>query len=133
MRKLLLPAILLTAFLGIALAVFAADAPAGDSSVKPVVPNPAGQAPTVPAPANAKPAPKSGPVSPEDINGVDFSGLSEEQKKLAVDLLNSYTCDCGCSPPMKIAACRRDDPKCSRSLGMATQVVSLIKQGKSRD
>src|SRR5262245_53683649 len=115
MRKLLLPAVLVTLMLGVVLAVVAADAPAN-------------------APANgAKPAPKAGPVPPEDMNGVDFSGLTDAQKSLVIDLLNSYTCDCGCSPPMKVAQCRRDDAKCSRSLGMATQVVSLVKAGKTRD
>jgi len=119
MRKLLLPAVLVTLMLGVVLVVVAADAPA--------------KAPTVAAPDGAKPAPKAGPVAPEDMNGVDFTGLSDAQKSLVIDLLNSYTCDCGCSPPMKVAQCRRDDAKCSRSLGMATQVVSLVKAGKSRE
>src|SRR5262249_30033100 len=59
------------------------------------------------------------------------SGLTDAQKKLAVDLFNEYGCDCGCG--MKIAVCRHTDKKCPRSLPLATQIVDLIKQGKSRD
>src|SRR5262245_21367853 len=104
MRKLFLPAVLVSLMLGAALVVIAAD---------------------------AKPAPKTGPVTPEDMAGVDWSGLTDAQKKLAVDILNENNCDCSCG--MKLGVCRRDDPKCGRSLPLANQVVSLVKQGKTRE
>ena len=71
------------------------------------------------------------PVPPEQMQGVDFSGLDEAKKKLAVDVLNANSCDCGCG--MKLAVCRRDDPKCPRSPGLAADVVKLAGQGKSAD
>ena len=85
-----------------------------------------------PAPA-AKPAPAaapSGPVPPEAMTGVDFGGLTQEQKDSAVSILNENSCDCGCG--MKVGVCRRDDPKCPRSPTLAKQVVDMTKAGKSR-
>jgi len=77
------------------------------------------------------PAPAAGPVAPEAMTGLVFDGLTPEQKLLAVSILNENGCDCGCG--MKIAVCRRDDPKCPRSPGLGTQVIDLVKQGKGRD
>jgi hypothetical protein len=103
-------------------------------------PAPAAPAPTpvaappgapAPAPPGAPAAKPAGPVSAEEITGVDFSGLTPEQKKLAVDLLNEYKCPCPCG--MKLAQCRRDMKTCKESQAAADQVVSLLKQGKSRD
>jgi protein-disulfide isomerase len=34
---------------------------------------------------------------------------------------------------MKLAVCRRDDPKCPRSPGLGTSVIDLVKQGKTKD
>lgn len=120
MRKLFLSTVLVSLLLGVALVVVAADAKA------PV---------TAPAPsaagASAKPAPKAGPATAEEMSGVDFSGLTDAQKKFTVDLLNESNCDCSCG--MKIAVCRRDDSKCPRSLPLSQQVVSLVKQGKTRE
>jgi protein-disulfide isomerase len=63
--------------------------------------------------------------------GIDFTGLTPAQKDLAVSILNDNGCDCSCG--MKVAVCRRDDSKCTRSLALGNQVVSLVKQGKTRD
>lgn len=71
------------------------------------------------------------PVPPEQMQGVDFSGLDAAKKKLAVDVLNANGCDCGCG--MKLGVCRRDDPKCPRSPGLAAEVVKLAGQGKTSD
>jgi protein-disulfide isomerase len=71
------------------------------------------------------------PVPPEKMQGVDFSGLDEPKKKLAVEILNENGCDCGCG--MKLAVCRRDDPTCPRSPGLAAQVVKLVSEGKGKD
>jgi hypothetical protein len=84
--------------------------------------------PKAPAPA-AKPA--AGPVAPEAMNGLSWDGLTPEQKTLAVGILNENSCDCGCG--MKLAVCRRDDAKCTRSLGLSTDVIGLVKSGKGRD
>src|SRR5262245_7879624 len=80
----------------------------------------ASPAPAPAAPAAAKPSPPPGPVEPEAMTKLDFSGLNDDQKKMAVSLLNEHSCDCGCG--MKLAVCRRDDPKCSRSTALGTQV-----------
>ena len=77
------------------------------------------------------PAPAAGPVAPEAMSGLVFDGLTPEQKALAVSILNENGCDCGCG--MKIAVCRRDDSKCTRSLGLGKVVIDLIKEGKGRD
>jgi len=83
--------------------------------------------PSPPAP----PAPPAGPVAAEAMTGLVFDGLTPEQKALAVAILNENSCDCGCG--MKIAVCRRDDPKCPRSPGLGKSVIDLVKQGKTRD
>ena len=92
---------------------------------------PAAPAAPAPAPAAAKPSPPPGPVEPDAMTKLDFSGLNADQKKLAAALLNENSCDCGCG--MKLAVCRRDDPNCTRSTGIGGQVIDLAKQGKSRD
>jgi len=83
------------------------------------------------AAAPTPPAAAAGPVAPEAMAGLSFDGLSPEQKALAVSILNENGCDCGCG--MKIAVCRRDDAKCTRSRDLGTQVIDLIKKGKGRD
>jgi len=93
-------------------------------------PPPAPTPPTAPA-KPPTPAPAAGPVAPEAMTGLSFDGLTPEQKALAVSILNENSCDCGCG--MKIAVCRRDDPKCPRSPGLGQSVIDLVKQGKSRD
>jgi protein-disulfide isomerase len=80
---------------------------------------------------SSPPAPAAGPVAPEAMTGLNFEGLTPEQKALAVSILNENGCDCGCG--MKVAVCRRDDPKCPRSPGLGTSVIDLVKQGKTRD
>jgi protein-disulfide isomerase len=79
----------------------------------------------------AAPAAAPGPVPPEAMQGVSFDGIDGPKKEQAVSILNERGCDCGCG--MKVAVCRRDDAKCSRSLALATQVVGLVKDGKSHD
>jgi protein-disulfide isomerase len=77
------------------------------------------------------PAPAAGPVAAEAMTGLNFEGLTPDQKALAVKILNENSCDCGCG--MKLAVCRRDDPKCPRSPGLGKSVIDLVKQGKSTD
>jgi protein-disulfide isomerase len=64
-----------------------------------------------------------------EIKDIDFTGLSEGQKKIALRLMNSNPCNCGCDMP--IAACRRDmKSPCRRSLIFARTVVDAIREGK---
>ena len=65
------------------------------------------------------------------MNGVSFEGLTDAQKQLALSIMNENGCDCGCG--MKVAVCRRDDAKCTRSLSLSKQVIDLVKQGKTRE
>jgi protein-disulfide isomerase len=65
------------------------------------------------------------------MTGLVFDGLTPEQKALALSILNENGCDCGCG--MKLGVCRRDDAKCPRSLPLGTQVIDLVKKGKTRD
>ena len=115
---------ILATALGATLAV-TADSPA--MKAKPAAPAAAAPA----APAAAAPAPPAGPVPPEKMDSMDFSGLSDAQKKTAVDILNENGCDCGCG--MKVAVCRRDDAKCGVSKALGQKVIDLVKQGKSKD
>jgi len=62
-----------------------------------------------------------------DLPGVDFKGLTAEQKRAALKRLNTENCVCGCK--MTIAQCRIVDPSCSVSERLAAQVV---KQATSR-
>ena len=99
-------------------------------------PAPAAKATPAPQPTPAAQKPESAPqasqeVTPEQMKGVSLEGLTEAQKKLAFSLLTDNRCDCGCG--MTLATCRARDSSCSRSLGLATQVVDLVKQGKGRD
>jgi thiol-disulfide isomerase/thioredoxin len=59
-----------------------------------------------------------------DLPGVDFSGLTPEQKKVALKRLNSETCDCGCG--LTLAQCRINDTACGVSGKMAEKVVKEV-------
>jgi hypothetical protein len=90
-----------------------------------------GADPAKPAPAPAAPAPPAERIGPEAMQGLVWDGLTEEQKQMVVTILNENRCDCGCG--MTLARCRRDDSKCTRSLGLGTQIIALAKEGKGRD
>ena len=82
---------------------------------------------TRPAPA-ADPSP-SNITSLTDIKEIDFTGLSDAQKKTALKVMNSNPCNCGCSKT--VATCRRDMPNsCRRSLIFARTVVDSLREGK---
>jgi len=67
-------------------------------------------------------------MDPAKIKEVDFTGLSEAQKKIAVKILNDNSCNCGCE--MTIAVCRLRDSSCRRSLIFARTVVDALREGK---
>jgi len=66
-----------------------------------------------------------------DLPGVDFSGLSAEQKTLVLQMLREEGCSCGCG--MKMAECRVKDPACGFSKGLAEILIKNIRDGKSPD
>ena len=64
-----------------------------------------------------------------EIRDIDFTGLSETQKQLALRIMNTNPCNCGCG--MTIAVCRVDDHSCRRSLIFARTIVDALREGKS--
>ena len=63
-------------------------------------------------------------VRATELPDVDFSGLSAEQKKIALKKLNSEGCTCGCR--LTLAQCRINDTSCVRSRGLAAKVIQDI-------
>lgn len=59
-----------------------------------------------------------------DLPGVDFSGLSPEQKQQALKRMNSESCTCGCK--MTLAQCRINDPPCKTSRELTAKIVKEI-------
>src|SRR5262245_32963146 len=69
------------------------------------------------------------------IKEIDFTGLSDAQKKMALRVMNANPCNCGCEGATQgaksVAVCRRDMPNsCRRSLIFARTVVDSIREGK---
>jgi thiol-disulfide isomerase/thioredoxin len=62
-----------------------------------------------------------------DLPGVDFAGLSPEQKKLALHRLNAESCTCGCK--LTLSQCRVNDGECPTSRDLAAQVVREVAGG----
>jgi thiol-disulfide isomerase/thioredoxin len=56
-----------------------------------------------------------------ELPGVDFTGLSPEQKKLALHRLNAESCTCGCK--LTLSQCRVNDGECPTSRDLAAQIV----------
>ncbi len=61
-----------------------------------------------------------------------FTGLTPQQRYVALKVLNERPCDCGC-PHGSTAKCKKEDPNCPRAPLVAVQVVDLAKQGKTFD
>ncbi len=66
-----------------------------------------------------------------EIQDIDFTGLSETQKQLALKIMNANPCNCGCR--MTIAVCRVDDHSCRRSLIFARTIVDALRERKSEE
>jgi thiol-disulfide isomerase/thioredoxin len=62
-----------------------------------------------------------------ELPGVDFSGLTPQQKKAALKRMNSEKCTCGCE--LTIAQCRINDTTCPISGGLADKIVKDVKSG----
>ena len=63
----------------------------------------------------------------QDLPAVDFTGLTAAQKALALKVLRTDACPCGCT--MKMAECRMKDTGCSYSKSLAAIVVASIRKG----
>jgi thiol-disulfide isomerase/thioredoxin len=59
-----------------------------------------------------------------ELPDVDFTGLSPEQRKVALKRLNSQTCECGCN--LTLAQCRINDTSCPVSKKLAAAVVKEV-------
>ena len=59
-----------------------------------------------------------------ELPGVDFKGLTADQKKAALKRLNMEICDCGCG--LTLAQCRINDSSCATSMGLAAKVVKEV-------
>jgi len=72
---------------------------------------------------------QSGWQTAYSLPAVDFSGLTNAQRAVALQVLRSETCVCGCN--MKVAQCRMEDPGCFVSRRLAALVVNEASSGKS--
>jgi len=64
-----------------------------------------------------------------ELPNVDFSGLTPEQKKVALRRMNSDHCDCGCR--LTLAQCRINDTACGVSRKLAANVIKQIASASS--
>jgi thiol-disulfide isomerase/thioredoxin len=64
-----------------------------------------------------------------ELPGVDFKGLSEDQKQAALRELNTKTCACGCN--LTLAQCRIVDSPCLVSKRLANEAVKKILPGNA--
>jgi thiol-disulfide isomerase/thioredoxin len=64
-----------------------------------------------------------------ELPGVDFKGLSPEQKHAALKRMNTEICTCGCK--LTIAQCRINEESCSTSKDLAAKIVREILAGKN--
>ncbi len=63
------------------------------------------------------------------LKEVDWTGLSDSQKRIALKVMNENGCNCGCN--MTIATCRDRDSSCRRSLIFARTVIDALREGKT--
>ncbi|MBZ5641521.1 MAG: TlpA family protein disulfide reductase [Acidobacteriia bacterium] len=62
-----------------------------------------------------------------ELPGVDFKGLTADQKKGALRRMNAETCTCGCG--LTVSQCRVNDSECPTSKGIAAQIVKDAASG----
>jgi thiol-disulfide isomerase/thioredoxin len=62
-----------------------------------------------------------------ELPGVDFKGLNDDQRKIALKRMNSESCDCGCT--LTLAQCRMNDTSCPVSKKLAAKVVKEVLAG----
>jgi protein-disulfide isomerase len=64
-----------------------------------------------------------------DLPGVDWQGLTGAKKTLALKIVRTEACSCGCD--MKVAECRMKDHSCASSKKLANTVVKEVAAGKT--
>jgi thiol-disulfide isomerase/thioredoxin len=62
------------------------------------------------------------------IPGVDFAGMTADQKQTALERLNTEHCTCGCN--LTLAQCRINDPTCDVSLPLAQKIAADVRQAR---
>jgi thiol-disulfide isomerase/thioredoxin len=62
-----------------------------------------------------------------ELPGVNFTGLTPDQKRAALKRMNSENCTCGCN--LTIAQCRINDSSCSTSKQLAADIIREIRTG----
>jgi thiol-disulfide isomerase/thioredoxin len=62
-----------------------------------------------------------------ELPDVEFTGLTPEQRRVALKRLNSEGCDCGCT--LTLAQCRMNDTSCPVSKQLAAKIVKEILAG----
>lgn len=67
-----------------------------------------------------------------DLNGVDFSGLNDKQRLMALDLMNRVPC-LASAGGISVARCRRDAPSCVTSQRMADFIIDKIRKGMRKE
>src|SRR5947209_13796172 len=65
------------------------------------------------------------------LPGVDLTGLTPAQQKIALSVMRAENCGCGCD--MKIAQCRMNDPRCAVSRRWSDMVVKDTAAGKTAE
>ena len=64
-----------------------------------------------------------------ELPDVDFTGLTDAQKKAALRRMNEDGCTCGCS--LTVSQCRINDSSCPVSKQLAADVVDQVRTGKT--
>ena len=67
----------------------------------------------------------------EGLQGVNLEGLTDEQRALALKVLNESDCLCGCR--MTVAQCRVEDENCPRSPILARAIVDAVRRGENEE
>jgi len=62
-----------------------------------------------------------------ELPGVDFKGLTPDQRHAALKRMNSEKCTCGCN--LTIAQCRINDADCTTSQKLAAKIIQEIVAG----
>jgi protein-disulfide isomerase len=63
-----------------------------------------------------------------DLPGVEWNGLTGAKKQMALRMMQTENCGCGCGD--KIAECRVKDPACTASKKLANTIVKEAGEGK---
>jgi hypothetical protein len=69
---------------------------------------------------------RTGYYTDRDLSEVDFSALTEEQKKEVLDLANEGRCTCGCG--LGLAQCVATDSTCPLRNSNIERIRSLVQQ-----